>query len=424
MSPNRGICTTTDDRAASAGRMTAAQSSIAAMALIDFLAPDVLADPHAVLKRMRESAPVLWNKRHRAWIVTRYADVRAALQDATLSAELDRHLLSRVEPDHPLHLVRRWMVFQDPPLHTRLRHLVSRAFTPAVVARLECGINDAVNVLIDEMRERRNGNFVDDFAFALPAIVFSELFGIPAGDRGHVGEWSHAISAITHRQPGEDRLERGTAALIAFSAYLRNRIADARKQPGDDLLTRLVQAREAGDLLDEDELVASCMLFLFAGHDTTAGLIANGVYNLYRHPGELERLRARPDLVDNAVEEFNRYEGPGLFTVRHAGDDCEIGGHAVRAGDRVYLALMAANRDPAMFDQPDRLDITRSPNRHLGFGHGIHFCLGANLARLETRAAIRGLLDRLPNVEIDTGSARWRPELLARRLDSVDYRIT
>ena len=396
----------------------------AAMTRIDFLSPDVLADPHAVLNRMRASMPVLWNERHRAWIVTRYADVRAALQDASLTAELDQHLVSRVDEDHPLHLVRRWMVFQDPPRHTRLRHLVSRAFTPAVVARLEAGIDDAVNGLIDSMRDRGNGDFVEDFAFALPAIVFSHLFGIPPEDSDRVGEWSHAISAITHRQPGEDRLERGTAALIAFSEYLCTRIVDSRSRPGDDLLTRLVQAREAGDLLDEDELVASCMLFLFAGHDTTAGLIANGLYNLHRYPGELARVRERPDLIDGAVEEINRYEGPGLFTVRHAGNDCVIGDQPIPAGDRVYLALMAANRDPAMFDQPDRLDVARSPNRHLGFGHGIHFCLGANLARLETRAALRGLLRRVPNLGIDTASARWRPELLARRLDTVNYQIS
>jgi cytochrome P450 len=389
---------------------------------VDFLAPENIADPHPALKRLRASAPVHWSDHHHAWILTRYADIRSALQSKALSAELDSNLLARVPADHPLQYIRRWMVFQDPPAHGRLRRLVSHAFTPGVVARLETQVQTTVDTLIDRMLQKGEGDLIHDFAFPLPAIVFSELFGVPSEDRDRIGAWSHAISAVTHRQAGDDRLERGTAAIVEFVVYLRRRIARVRSAPGDDLLSRLVNACEAGDLLDDDELISTSMLFLFAGHDTTAALIGNGLYNLCKHPEEFRRLRADPGLIETAVEELNRFEGPGMFTVRHTSKPIAFDGQTLPVGQRVYLALMAGNRDPEAFDNPDALDLRRSPNLHLGFGHGIHFCLGANLARLETRVAIATLLRRLAGFEIDIDSACWRPELIARRLERLDYR--
>ncbi len=391
---------------------------------VNFLDPEHSANPHPALRRLREESPVFWSAVHHGWFLTRYEDVRTALQDRSFSAHLDANLLERVGPRHPLRYIKQWMVFQDPPAHSRLRNLVLNAFTPAVVARLEAQVQVTVDQLIDGMLAKGGGDLVEDFAFPLPAIVFSELFGVPPADRMRIGAWSHAISAITHRQTDGDRLDRGSAAIQAFADYLTDRIERARAKPGDDLLSRLVHAREEGDLLNDDELIATSMLFLFAGHDTTAALIGNGVLNLHRHPSELVRLRRDPELMGTAIDELNRFEGPGFFTVRHTLQAVEFSGAEIPAGQRVYLGLQAGNRDPQEFAAPDTLDLGRSPNRHLGFGTGQHFCLGANLAKLETRMAIGTLLRRIRGLRVDLDNARWRRQLLARRLDRLSYRIT
>ena len=390
---------------------------------IDLLAEETIRDPFSPLAALRESDPVHWSDRHRSWILTRYEDVLRALKSSELSVELGDDFLQRMPTTHPLRrYIRRWIVFTDPPDHKRLRGLVARGFTPGVIAHMQEGVEAIVDELIDTILERGEGDFMEEFAGPLPAIVIAELFGLPRADRDRIADWSNAISAVTMREVGSDRFESGAAAMREFAEYIRWNIDRVRETPGDELLSRLVGAREEGDLLSDDELIGTVMLFLFAGHETTTALLGNGMAALTSHAEGLKSLRAC-DAMELPVEEMLRFDGPSRVMVRHAMTEFDVAGTTIKPAQRILLAIAGANRDPRVFGEPDSLDLNRDPNRHLGFGFGMHFCIGANLARLEARQAFRRLVDRVPTMTVDLAGLVWRPTMLARSPQVLPYAL-
>ncbi|MEU4225878.1 cytochrome P450 [Nonomuraea sp. NPDC026600] len=370
-------------------------------------------DPHPLFHRMRERAPVYRHASpaagHASWYLTRYADVQRALHDPDLGRQLDRlpdelAAFHRRWQNDPLAMVRRNMFNLDPPDHTRLRRLMAPAFGPRTVAALERRVHQVVGELADGMAAAGDGvDLIEALALPLPILVVAELVGFPIDDRARLRGWS------------DDMLRSRDVALvrragIGFVAYVNEKLDERRAHPGADLLSRLVRSTE----ISHAELVSSVFQLLLAGDETTVNLIGNGVLELLRHPDQLERLRARPRLIDSAVEEVLRFNGPvGHSRPLYALTDLGIGESVIPRGDIVIPVLLAANRDPAVFHQPDVFDIGRTPNRHLGFGHGIHFCLGAALARLQARAAIGALVRRFPGLAlaVDPAGLEWTPDL-------------
>jgi cytochrome P450 len=325
--------------------------------------------------------------------------------------------LGHATPGTPLSMLDR-----DPPDHTRLRSLVSKAFTPRVVETLRPRVQDIVDDLLDEVASAHAMNLVEDFAYPLPVVVICELLGVPVADQERFRGWgldiARGLDAIL-LPPDSDVSERSMASRRALTSYFRALIAERREAPRADLLSGLIAAEERGDSLTEEELLATCILLLIAGHETTVNLVANGTLALLRHPAELRRLRENPGLIASAVEELLRYDGPVQRTARVASEDIEIGGRTIAAGDMVLPFLGAADRDPAQFPDPDRLDLARIDNRHLAFGWGIHFCLGAPLARVEGQIAINALVQRLPKLALATETPVYRHSLTLRGLASL-----
>jgi cytochrome P450 len=371
--------------------------------------PAVLADPYPYYRRMREEDPVHWNPTLRIWLLTRHADVLELLRDERFSA--DRTKSERYVPPPPDRAPEaRSMLVLDPPDHTRLRELVSKAFTARMVERLRPRVESIAAELVERISGSAEVDLIDEFAYPLPVVVIAEMLGIPTRDRIRFQEWSatlvRGLDPVSLIDP--ETQEAVFQAGRALNEYLRGVIAERRREPADDLITGMIAARDQGDLLSEAELVAMCNLLLVAGHETTVNLIGNGTLALLRHPDQLERLRREPALAKSAVEELLRFAPPVHWTGRVAAEEIEMDGRTVEPGQFVLGVLAGVNRDPAVFPDPDRLDITRDPNPHLGFGRGIHFCLGAPLARLEAQIALPMLLERFPELRL-TGEPVPRP---------------
>jgi len=387
---------------------------------VDLLDPAVLSDPYPLFHRLRTEDPVHWEADLEFWALTRYADAVYALREDSL---LSSAIHDSPRPGGVGLSSARWFVFLDPPRHTRLRALVHSAFTPQVVEGLRARIQAIVDELLDRAAEAGRLDLIADLGFPLPAIVIAELLGVPAEDRAQFRAWSADLAAagglVRMAADGAERLSRARAGGAALNAYFRDIIGERRRAPRDDLVSRLTGVQSAEGTLSEEELVDTCALLLFAGHETTTNLIGNGMLALLRHPDELSRLRADPSLIGPAVEELLRYDSPVQMRVRVARETVEIGGRRIAKGQRVLILVGAANRDPARFPDPDRLDIARPDNRHLAFGHGIHFCTGAPLARLEGAIAIRRLLRRFPRLELTTDQLAWRETLTLRALNAL-----
>ncbi len=387
---------------------------------MDLLAPEVVADPYPTFARYRREGPVLWSEAHRAWVALGHEAVRQGVRHAALSSERHVELLRGADPEHPGHAsFPRWMVFRDAPVHTRLRGLVVKAFTPRVVERLAPRIQSVVDECLEDFERQGGGDFVAGFAFPLPAIVIAELLGAPPKDRPMFRRCSEAVAALVFREAGSGRHARSRDGLAELTEYFRQLVETKRREPGEDLISQLIAVEEAGHLLDTDELIATCIMILIAGHETTASLLASSVLAFERFPGERERLRREGDLTPSAVEELLRFEGPAKMIGRVARETIELGGQAIPAGARVLLVLSAANRDPAVFEDPETLDLGRAPNPHRAFGLGEHFCLGAHLARLEMRLALRSLYERCPGLRVVTERPEWRPTLVTRTLERL-----
>ncbi len=392
--------------------------------------PAVIADPYPILKRLQEEAPVHWCAPLKGWVLTRYDHVRDGLKSAHLSAERVQAFARQLPADSQAEfadlsrILGHWAVFRDPPAHTRLRRLMSPWFGARGFEPLRPRVQEIVDELIDGVAESGATDLVRDVAFPLPVAVIGEIMGVPPSDVELFKAWSDELAVFVGRASGTPgKLARAQDAVREMEAYFRDLIAARRARPRDDVVSRLIAAEERGSILSEDELTANCVLLLFAGHETTTNLIANGVLALLRHPAELRRLRAEPALTVSAVDELLRYDGPGGAAARVVKQPLEIGGQRLAAGERVFLMVNAANRDPRRFESPERLDLGRDPNPHLAFGFGIHFCLGAPLARLEAQAAIATLVRRLPGLALAGEDLEWRDGLVLRGMTSLPLRF-
>jgi cytochrome P450 len=388
-------------------------------------------DPHAVYAALRETGPVrqvVLPHGWQTWIVTRYEDARAALADPRLRKD-GRKLADYMDPETLgedtgvfAEALRAHMLNTDPPDHTRLRRLVTKAFTHRRIQALRPRIEAITDSLLDDLAAAATApdgtskpiDLIESFAFPLPLTVICELLGVPTDDRADFRRWTTVVVAD---DAPEDELR---SASHAMAGYLSQLLAEKRRRPADDLLTALTQARDEDDRLDEQELISMTFLLLVAGHETTVNLIGNGLLALLDHPEQLERLREDPSLVPAAVEEFLRYDGPvNLATMRFTTEPVELGGVEIPSGQFVLVSLAGANRDAERFPEPDRFDVTRQASGHVAFGHGIHFCLGAPLARLEGEVAFTRLLARYPKLRLAGAPTelRWRESSLIRGLE-------
>ena len=390
----------------------------------NFVDPDILADPYPVYRRLRRETPVFWHPLYHAWILTRHADVEPLLQDPDIGL-IDPSQMSTPPADLPAEaaaklaaideFLSQWLVCLTGPPHARLRLLVNHGFKPHLVARLEPRIQQIADDLLDAVAAAGETEFVRDFAYPLPILVIGELLGMPASDRRLVTSWSQEM--LPFLQSGDKSvpaIEAMDRVIAEMKAYLRETFEERRRNPREDVLGHLVTAHDQGEILSEEELLATCHLLIFAGHETTVNLLGNGLLALLRHPDQLRKLRADPSLTADAVNELLRYESPVQFTSRLSPGALEIGGQRLEKGQNILLCLGAANRDPERFADPDRLDITRKSHALLAFGQGIHTCLGAPLARLEARIAFDTLLRRASGLHPVHATVAWKPNLNLR----------
>jgi pimeloyl-[acyl-carrier protein] synthase len=383
-------------------------------------------DPYPTYHRLREHAPVYWSDVLGGWVITRYVDLISIFRDPQRFSSAGRvtYLLNQL-PDAARSQVEQLerhynvgIAHSDPPDHTRLRALFTKVFTPRMVERMRPRIESVVNDLLARVERAERMDIIGDLAYPLPAIIISEMIGAPTEDRDKFRQWAIEINGLFE---GGGRIiprnvEIAQRALLEMRAYVRELIERKRVEPHDDILSGLVAAEEQGEKLAEAELVSTVVTLFVAGHETTTNLIGNGMHALLHHPDQLARLHANPGLIVSAVEELLRYDTSVQRGWRIAREDVEFGGAPIRRGDLVLPMLGAANRDPAQFPNPDVLDIERKENRHVAFGYGIHFCLGAPLARLEAPIAINALLAKFPNLGLTGESLAWRQDIALRGL--------
>jgi len=366
-------------------------------------------DPYPGLRRLREVDPVNLTPIG-FWRLTRYADVMRLLYDVPAGTRTTDGVLPGV--DESLSGQRQFMLQQDPPAHTRLRRLVSRAFTPRAIAAIRASIQRIVYQCLDQVAPRGEMDVIADLALPVPSTVICEMLGVPVADRDRFTLWTaQATFGLAAGVLPPEMLAQAAAAGMALAAYFQELIAARRTRLGDDLLSALIRAEEEGDRLSPSELISQAIGLLIAGFETTIGLIGNGVRALVEHPGELAKLRARPEVITSAVEECLRYDGPIILTARVLHADAEFGGKTIPRDAKVWGMLAAANRDPAVFRAPDTFDIERQPNEHVALGGGAHFCLGAHLARLEGQIAIGSLVARFDDLALLSPTVEWGPSL-------------
>lgn len=383
--------------------------------------PEFRRDPYASYRRIQSRHRVYTNRLFRGTcVLSRYDDVVAVLGDARFTVDRpNADLFKRLDPFRGLSPefiagINSALLMVDPPVHTRLRRLVNKAFTPRVVESLRGRVQALVDDLIDAAAPRKGMELIHDFAYPLPVTVIAELLGVPAADHARLKAWSDTLAVLLDPLQASDGLQPTEAAFAEISAYMRPIFAARRAEPRDDLISGLVAVEEQGEMLNEIELLSLTMLILGAGHETTTNLIANAMLALFNHPAERRRLQDDPTLIGSAVEEFLRYDSPVQATDRVVSVECEIAGRPLRRGAVVALLLGAANRDPARFPDPDRLDLSRPDNHHVSFGHGAHFCLGAALARLEAQIAITTLLRRCPDIDGEHAPQQWKRSMVLR----------
>lgn len=392
---------------------------------IDLLAPQAVTDPHATFTALRELGPIVWMTRHRAWLFTTHEAVRLGFHDQRLSSDRLTPLEDRLDEatrtamGQTFELLRGWMVFHDEPEHTRLRDPLRRTFTPSRVADLRPRIEEIVDELLDDFSGIEDPDLVRDFAFPLPAIVIAELLGVPAEDRDEFKHWSDQLAAIVFGTSNRDAgAKRAAAGSAKFSDYFAGLIERYSAEPTDNLISALIAVTDddpdAG--LAPSELVGALTLLLFGGHETTTNLISDSMHSLLTHSDQHGWIIEHPEQLPAALEELHRFDGSTKLMVRVVGETHEREGVELESGQTVFLGVLGANRDPAVFDGPDELRLDRSNARsHLGYGYGGHFCLGAALARLETEVAVGRLIERFPGIALRAGSeVTWGDVLLGR----------
>jgi cytochrome P450 len=389
---------------------------------IKFLSSQYFQNPYPVLCEFLKSSPVFWDENMSAWIVSPFDEVEAGLHNEKLNAgeRMSKAAAHFTDEDREkysviLEVLSNWLVFQDPPQHTRLRKLVNKAFTPRTIAALEPKIELIVSQLLDAALSKDEFDLVTELSFQLPAIVICELLGIPLDRAWDVKRWSDGAAGFSAAaKVSHEEAQFANDTSIEASEYLLTLFSQLRKEPQDNLLSKLVTHGEDEDGLTDNELVGLTVNLFFAGFETTEGLIGNAVLALAANPDQLEKVRMDNSLIDNVIEETLRFDSSILKQSRVASEDIEIAGQKIKKGDYIHFMIGAANRDSAKFSHPNTFDIFRTDQAHVSFGHGIHFCIGAPLARLEARIAIRQLLERLPVLEVATLTPTF-PELFAVR---------
>lgn len=402
-------------------------SGASALSLYHLLDPEVLANPYPLFRRLRSEDPVHWDVFLHAWVVTRYVDVLEVLHtfsaDRTHTpAKLTAMGLGDMSPIAQLMV--KQMLFMDPPAHTRLRSLASQAFSPARVAVLRTHIREIVKRLLDDVQAKGEMDIIADLGEPLPAIVTAEMLGVPTSDRHLLKAWSTDFAEMLGNfQHNPEHAPRMLRAVQDMTAYFEDQVHLQKDHPQEGLVHSLMTAEVDGDRLTDDEVVATCIVTMVGGLETTTNLIGNGVLTLLRHPQELERLQNDLSLIPSAVEEMLRYESPSQHTGRLASQDVELGGKLIRKGQAVMAVMAAANRDPERFPDPDRFDVSRADNRHLAFGWAAHFCFGAALARVEGQEVFEAIMRRLHGMELKPGPLTWRNNLGLRGLIALPVKF-
>jgi cytochrome P450 len=401
-----------------------AETTDASLSLYNLLDPEVLANPYPLYARLRAEDPVHWDPFLHAWVVTRYDDVvhvlHKFLADRTPTPEL-LEAMGAPELSEIAEVMVKQMLFMDAAAHTRLRALASHAFTPARIKVLREHIQSIADRLVTAMEAKGSFDLIADFAAPMPAIVTAEMLGVPVEDHPQLKDWSFTFSEMLGNfQHNPDRSDAVLEALRGMIAYFRNAIALQKQYPTEGLVRSFMTAEVNGDRFTEEEIVANCILTMVGGLETTTNLIGNGILTLLRNREQFERLRSEPSLIPSAVEELLRFESPSQHTARLAPADTMLGGKLIKQRQAVIAVMGAANRDPERFADPDRLDFTRTPNRHVAFGWGAHFCFGAALARMEGQIAFELLTQRLPRLRLDESQPlEWRDNLGLRGLRAL-----
>lgn len=397
------------------------------LSLSNLLMPKIRADPYPFYAELRAQDPIHWDETMGFWVLTRYVDIASVYADTRFSrAQGLRRGFERLpeaeqriaEPVY--HSFSKTMFYSDPPYHTRLRGLVNNAFTPNAVEQMRPYVQQTVDVLLDGVQGKGEMDAIREVAHPLPIMVIAQMLGLPAEERLRFKQWSDDLFAILGSVPhAPELMERAAHSLAELTEYLTALSEARRQQPQSDLISALVGVVEKGERLTQEEFIANVTILLSAGHETTSNLIGNGLLALLRNPDQLQKLRENPDLIFSAIEEMMRYDNPVQIAYRSAAEDVEIGGKWIRKGDLVNSILAAGNRDPERFSDPDRFDITRNEGRHLGFGLGIHFCIGAPLVRLEAQIAFSTILRRFPEIRLATNSWDWQEHPIFRGVKSL-----
>lgn len=394
----------------------------------------LLTNPYPAYHVIRKLDPVHWSDSWQSWFVTRYQDVAHLMKDSRLSVAQVGKFSHRLEGEEPmdeareqLKRIEQWLasflLFTDPPAHTRLRGLISKAFTPRSVELLAPVVQQRVDRLLEPLQSGQVVDMMEHLAIPLPVMTIADFLGSRPQDYRELAGWSHDLASFL----GNDDLTplsvaRSLASLEGMAAYFHQLMEERRRQPEDDLMSRLLQAQHEGSTLQESEILSMCILLFGAGHDTTTNFIANGLLALLQHPSEASKLARQPELVDKVVEEVLRYDSPSLIAVRSVLEEMEVGGKTFLPGDSVNLCMGAANRDPGQFPEPDRFRVERQEAQHIPFGKGIHFCVGSFLARLEARTVFATFLRRWPNSRLAVAPERI-PTLAFRRLKHLQVEL-
>jgi hypothetical protein len=390
----------------------------------ELFSPEARRDPHPRYHRLRTEQPIAYNAEFDDWLLTRWADCEAVLRDPKWSSSPEAR--GEKQSNGPQvgdfsDVAGRTLLFLDPPDHTRLRRLVSKAFTPRRIEQLREHVREIADELLADVKPGRPFDVIATLAYPLPVIVICELMGVPVEDRHLFEGWSSDATRLLDGDIDDDTMQRGVLAAMNFIDYFNTLFEARRAEPRDDLVSGLIAVEESGDVLTEEELRSIVLLLFLAGHETTMNLIGNGLFALMQHRDEWDRLVADRSLAPSAVEELLRYDGPVHVTGRIASVDLEVGGQLFPRGSQVTMLLAAANRDPERFPDPDRLDVGRKDNQHLTFSHGIHYCLGAALARLEGQVVFDTLASRYPSLRlaVDADEIEYREHLVLRGLKAL-----
>ena len=386
-----------------------------------------IVDPYPTLAALREKSPVSWNAQLGGWLLTAYDDVKRAQTDQRFSAERVRpfteHMAAtgRPELENMGRLLNDWLLFRDPPTHTPLRRLLVDTFTPRAIENMRPQITEIADELLASVASDEDVDLISEFAFPMPATVIAHILGVPPKDLKQFRAWSNDLATVIgNSRKVENRFAIGTRALMNLTEYFKNTISIRRGSSfSGRLIDELIESHNADGFMTKDELIGTCILILFAGHETTMHLIGNGVALLLKNPAEHEKVQANPALIPTMVEEVLRYESSVFAIVRVAKASIELGGKKIAKGDRVFLMLSSANHDPKHFPRPEQFDVTRSPNRHLSFGYGIHFCIGAQLARVEAEIAFSRLLPLLKVSRLVSDKLDWDDNFVLRGVKTL-----